>query len=518
MRLLTSLFIVLIGTSSFGQDLIFDTSILNSYADEQFPILSDDGKVIFYTRSHHEDNILGRKDKGDIYYSLLTDTSGWLAPRKLDGVNDEHFNSALELKNSLLYLHGEYRSNQSPAPGISTSKVSDWPGVWEAPVKQEITYFKNTSANLGACLSADGQVLIISMESYKTRGAEDLYVSFKTQNSWSEPKHLGPVVNTNLQELTPFLAADNKTLFFSSNGHEGFGSRDIFVTQRQDDSWTSWSIPENLGILVNTEGAEMGYRLYPELELAIYSSTKDSDGYGDIRIIPVTEFDAELTAPQEIVIPAGVVGVTAASEEAALAEEGMVILSGKIEDAKTGEMVLARTKILVEEEVTEHFNDSIYSFSVRPNGSYTLQIDAEGYISKNQVVAVFDINRTEDIILDPIEVGATVKLDNVLFVRGTTDLVASSYKELNLVVEMMKNNPTMEIELAGHTDNVGVASLNLRLSQERVDAVIAYLAEQGIDKSRLSGKGYGGSKPIASNANESTRRLNRRVEFTILHQ
>ena len=193
-------------------------------------------------------------------------------------------------------------------------------------------------------------------------------------------------------------------------------------------------------------------------------------------------------------------------------------VAGRITDATTGEVVFARTKLIDGDIITEHFNDSTYFFPVEPKKEYILQIDAEGYISKNLRIEPFTITLSKDILLDPIEVGTTVNLENVLFVRGTTDLVASSFEELDLVVEMMNNNPTMEIELSGHTDNVGVASLNKRLSQERVDAVIAYLADKGIDKSRLSGNGYGGTKPIASNANETTRRLNRRVEFTILHQ
>ena len=517
MRLINIVLSLLFSVNVFSQGLNLDSSPLNSYADEQFPVLSPDGKVIFFTRSHHEDNIAGRKDKGDIYYSVLTDTVGWTAPKKIEGLNDEYFNSILDFNNGTLFVYGEYRSGNTPIPGISSAKVENWPSSWQKPQKEEIKYFMNSSANEAASLSADGATMIISMESYKTRGAEDLYVSFKQQGSWTEPKNLGSTINTPLQELTPFLARDNKTLFFASNGHKGFGSRDIFVTQRLDDSWTSWSVPENLGILVNTEGAEMGYRLYPDLELAVYSSTMDSDGYGDIKIIPVTELDFELIAPQEIVVPEEVVAI-AADEIESVVEEGMVLLSGSIKDASTGEPVFARSKILFNDEVIEHYNDSTFSFPVDPNMAYTLQFDAEGYISKNISLQVFDEDQVENVILDPIVVGATVKLDNVLFVRGTTDLVASSYEELDLIVEMMQNNPTMVIELSGHTDNVGVAALNQRLSQERVDAVIAYLADHGIDKSRLSGKGYGGSKPIASNANESTRRLNRRVEFTIIHQ
>ena len=124
----------------------------------------------------------------------------------------------------------------------------------------------------------------------------------------------------------------------------------------------------------------------------------------------------------------------------------------------------------------------------------------------------------QNVTLERIVIGARVKLENILFVRGETEFLETSYEELDLVVEMMFNNPTMVIELAGHTDNVGNPNLNQRLSQERVDAVVNYLVEKGVDSSRLSGKGYGGKQPIASNAGESTRRMNRRVEFIVIEQ
>ena len=162
-----------------------------------------------------------------------------------------------------------------------------------------------------------------------------------------------------------------------------------------------------------------------------------------------------------------------------------------------------------------------FEFNLPAAGQYELTVIAEGYISKNVVVV---ITQNQDsvypviIVLDPIAVGTTVQLEYVLFKRGTTELLESSFKELDLVARMMIDNPGMEIKLAGHTDNQGNARLNKTLSQQRVDTVVDYLNKKGIDPERLSGKGYGGSRPIASNANEDTRSLNRRVEFTVVKQ
>ncbi|MEN8249649.1 MAG: OmpA family protein [Bacteroidota bacterium] len=546
MRIFITIIISTIYINSFGQENIFNTSKVNSFADEQIPLISADGKTMFFTRGHHPENAGGKPDKGDVWFSQLSDTAGWSTPQKLDvSVNDKFYNGAFAYTGRNLYLYGNYRSGLSPVPGISVSKSSQ-SGDWGEAFPVRIQYFQNKSANNGNALSLDGSIMIMSLESYKSKGAEDLYVTFwsASDNSWSEPRNLGAQINTPMQELTPYLSPDNKTLFFASNGHPGHGSRDIFVSQRLDDTWTNWSPPRNLGEEVNTEGAEMGYRYYPDKEIAIFTSTKNSDGYGDIIIIPVKNEALDSLLEEKIVVPEEPIAIAEPVqeeveatpvivveepepepeivEETPVVEDNQVILSGNVTDTKTNEAVFARFKVKGKSgQEYEHFNDTTFSFILERGNKYIFQIDAEGYISKQMDVATgADDPETMilNVALEPISIGATVKLDNVLFKRGTTDLLESSNDELDLVVEMMKNNPTMEIELSGHTDNVGIPSLNVKLSQERVDAVIVYLAGHGIDKSRLSGKGYGGSKPIASNRSESTRRLNRRVEFTILKQ
>jgi len=521
MRTLTILFALSISIGVAAQDFPIDSWGLNSAADEQTPLLVNGGKTIFFTRSHHPENTGGKADRGDIWMSEFVG-GGWSSPEKLPSpINSAYYSGAFHYAANLLYVYGNDRKEMAPKPGVSVASLIKWPGEWTAPKALEIKYFQNKSANNGNALSDDGKILILSMESFKTIGAEDLYVSFwqESENAWSEPKNMGANINTPLQELTPFLAADNKTLFFSTNGRGGRGSRDIFVSQRLDESWSNWSIPKNLGASVNTEGAEMGYRYYPELELAVYTSTKNSDGYGDIQFIQVIAEDLNILLEEEIVVPTE---VEPAVEEEEIAGENMFNIKGKILDSSTGELVFARTKVKGADAFEqEHYNDTTYSFILASKQDYILQVEAEGYLSKQ--IDLFTMNNDnkeikQDVKLDPIVVGARVKLDNVLFIRGKTEFLKSSYNELNLVVEMLLNNPTMKIELAGHTDNVGSGNLNIRLSQERVDVVINYLAEEGIDISRLSGTGYGGAKPIASNATESTRRLNRRVEFIVVSQ
>lgn len=527
MRILIIFVITLVSFGSSAQDyFLTDFWDLNSPADEQIPILSSNGKTIFFTRGHHPQNTGGKADKGDVWVSHFTDSAGWSLPAKLPApINNQFYNGVFDFSGNSLLLYSIYRNGQAPIPGISASNSISWPMQWNMPQSTGVKYFQNKSANNGNSISRDGKILILSLESFKSLGAEDIYVSFwnASDNGWTEPKNLGDQINTKLQELTPFLAPDNKTLFFSTNGRGGIGSRDVFVSQRLDDTWTNWTEPRNMGETVNTEGAEMGYRYYPEIEFAVYTSTKDSDGYGDIHIIPVTAEDINQLINEEIFIPMDIADIEPEPNNLPLAEgENTVVIKGKISDHTTTEAVFARTKILGDEGFEqEHFNDTTFSFTLLSKRNYTLQIEADGYFSK-QIEILIKTDEAKEFVrnveIERIVIGARIELKNVLFLRGEAEFLDTSYDELNLVTEMMFNNPTMIIELAGHTDGIGNIHLNKRLSQERVDAVINYLVEKGIDRSRLSGVGYGGTVPIASNATESTRKLNRRVEFIVIKQ
>lgn len=526
MRKIILLLVLAISSAAFAQEFISDAWNLNSPANEEAPFLINQGRTILFTRGHHPENIGGKADKGDIWISSFTDEEGWTTPEQLPApINTAYYNGGFAYLNNRLFVYGNYRNNTPSIPGISVSNVVSWPDEWSSPANLKVKYFTNASANNGNCLSEDGKIMILAVETFKTLGAEDLYVSFwdGEKNEWSELKNLGNQINTPLQELTPFLSKDNKTLFFSSNGRGGVGSRDIFVSQRLDDSWTNWSEPRNLGEGINTDGAEMGYRYYPDYELAVYTSTKDSDGYGDILIVPVTADEINQLLTEDIFIPMDDSDIVVSNNDRAIeAGENTLLLHGIITELTTNNKVFARSKVIGRNGFEqEHYNDTTFSFTIMSGQDYSLQIEADGYFSK-QIDLVIKTNKAKEIVknvqLERIVIGARVKLDNVLFVRGETEFLEISYKELDLIVEMMSNNPTMVIELAGHTDNVGNPNLNQRLSQERVDAVINYLVEEGIDSSRLSGKGHGGSQPLASNASESTRRKNRRVEFIVIEQ
>ena len=181
-----------------------------------------------------------------------------------------------------IYLLNHYNRDDSRAATQGFSRSIRRGNTWGRPENIKIPYFVNRSENHGAFISKDGQVLIFSIEGYSTVGGEDIYVSFNEGNGqWSEPLNLGRQINTSAQEFTPVLSGDKRTLYFSSNGHKGLGSSDVFMSQRLDDSWKNWSAPVPVGQL-NSQGRELAYRPYDGF--ALYTSTVNSDGYSDIRM------------------------------------------------------------------------------------------------------------------------------------------------------------------------------------------------------------------------------------------
>lgn len=519
-------FLLVAYTSVSQHSLVGKESIFNSYADEQNPVLSPDGRILYFIRAHHAQNIGQKMDLGDIWYSSLDSiTRKWSSPQNMGPLLNNQFHNGVigfGLKGEM-YLYNIYElDGKAPrSRGVSVVNAIAPPTLWTAPITSTVRYFYNLSDNHSISISKDGKTMLLSLESFKTRGAEDLYVSFwiPQLKAWSEPKNLGDQINTMYQEVTPFLAADNKTLYFSSNGHGGMGSKDVFSAKRLDKTWTHWSKPVNMGADVNTEGAETYYQYLTDKALAIYTSTNNSDGYGDIHFKKISIKKMAQTIGYKIEIPA--VTTVHISEVAPIKSDFFIELKGSIIDVNTKKSVAATIRISGGSFKSNQTLATAFAFKLPTVNEYTLVVEADGYISYSEKIdirtnALATLEHTVN--LQPIELGTTVKLDLVLFARGKTDFLEESYEQLDLMIQMMKDNPTMEIELGGHTDNVGSTRLNKKLSQERVDAVVAYFIKKGIDTKRLSGKGYGGAKPIGSNKTEATRRLNRRVEFTVVKQ
>ncbi len=493
---------------------------LESVYDDISPVVHPDG-TLYFTKVQHPDNSSGVRDLGDIWISKKNN-GDWEKPERLKGpVNNTHFNSVIGFTSDgmIMYVTGNYDSYTKG--GVSYSRrIGEG---WSEPQSIDIPYFKNKSDHLSGSLSKDGKVMVLSLDSYGGRGNEDIYYTFrKSIDQWTELRNLGKDVNTPSQEFTPFLANDNKTLFFSSNGFGGKGSRDLFYAQRLDATWTSWTKPQNVSNL-NSVGADWYFKLLEDSDEAIMVNTVNSVGLGNIMKVP---------KPDEIEIePAIEESITAAPQQVKplnnkIREEAQKFpVQFKVLDA------LTKTELnpqIIVKGVNEIKKSSFYEIVLSAGSSYqpalfkdsvyTATLNLEGYLDEERTFKTDSISGNETVVFEmvKIEKGTTIQLKSVLFQRGTSEIIESSFSELDRVVNMLKKNENVEIELAGHTDNTGSSRLNIKLSQERAEAIEEYLMGNGIEASRLSSKGYGGARPIASNRSESTRKLNRRVEFTIV--
>jgi OmpA-OmpF porin, OOP family len=493
---------------------------LNTAYDELNPVISPDGKFQYITIANHPENMGGKKDPGDIWVSVLTNNQ-WSAPIHAGSeLNDNAFNAVAGFSSdgTQLFLLNHYEGSGNPArtQGISVSKGNN--NGWSKPENLTIPYFQNKSNVLNGYILPDMSVFIFAAETYGSRGVEDIYVSTKTADGkWSEPRNLGGIINTRFQEMSPSLSDDGKTLYFSSNGRKGEGSFDIYSSTRLDEGWTNWSQPENLGSAINSEGRELYYRPYEKVGYALYTSTKNSDGYGDVKIFLSSDPIKKDSIPP---VAAVVDTVKIVEIERVPTADKRVKIYGKVNNAKTGEPITASIlftspSINQSSAVTPA---SGYAVELPSTEEYTIKIEAVGYISTLEKLDIhtYEMKDLEmNFKLQPVEIGTTVNLRDVLFEQGKTELLPQSYPELDLVVSFLEANPKVKIELAGHTDNRGIYGQNLKLSQARVEKVKSYLVSKGIDKKRITGKGYGGTKPIASNDTEETRLFNRRVEFII---
>ncbi|NJN41764.1 MAG: OmpA family protein [Flammeovirgaceae bacterium] len=405
-------------------------------------------------------------------------------------------------KSVVLVLGNQYLEKGKMLAGISMS--NNVGGSWSkpAPVKIDNDYNFNEKANY--FLTNNRLALLMSVEREDSHGSRDLYVSFmKEDSTWTEPKNLGDAVNTAGEESGPFLAEDNVSLYFSSNGFSGYGGNDIYVSKRLDDTWLSWSEPQNLGPDINSQYDDLFFHIPASSEFAYYSRGISEDNLDIFRAnLPIFK-----------------------------TPEPIVVVQGKLIDAKTGQPIGAK---IIYEKLPEGVEVGIAQsdpktgeYEIRlPGGHlYGVRAEAEGHISENQHLDLRDILRDgaiqlfniqlNPIVVTPIVPDATITLNNIFFDFDKHSLKSESFPELNRIVKLMGEYESMQVEIAGHADATGPESYNLQLSERRAKSVSAYLVGKGIVESRIGIVFYGESKPTATNDSVEGRRKNRRVEFTI---
>lgn len=479
-------------------------SDINSKYREINPIVSPDGESLYFVRVDHPENFLGEKDSEDIWQSARQPDGSWgKAGHTSKALNRIKYNSVLSVTpdGNVFLVKGAFENGELVSKGYSL--IYREKDGWSLPEKLDISFYEDMDMGefSGAFLSNDGQTILMYFSEDLTGNLCDIYFSqLRKKGAWSKPKSLGKEINgKNTDEVSPFLASDGKTLYFSSNRPGGFGSYDIYMSRRLDNSWKKWSKPKNLGSVINTPAWEAYYSLDAAGKYAYMVSTENSLGLEDIVRIPLVE-EAQ--------------------------PDPVVLVSGKVIDSKTGQGVAAEIQYeeLGQEEVsgTARTNPEDGSFKIiLPYGKrYSFSAKVDGYFPVSENIDLLQVDEYKEIMKDlklvPIEVGHTVRLNNIFFDFGKAELRPESFPELNKVVKLMDENPKMEIEISGHTDNVGSDSFNLKLSGDRAGEVKKYLVSKKIDQNRIIAKGYGKDKPLASNETEEGQQKNRRVEFTIL--
>ncbi len=484
---------------------------VNSEYNELNPLLSPDGKTLYFSRKNHPDNMGGEKDKEDIWYSELDSTGHWqLAKNMGPQFNNEgpNFINSIQSvtpdgRTAIMLLGNRYLGNGKMAAGVSIS--SNVGGNWSKPTPLNITNDYNYNEKANYFLTNNRTALIMSVERDDSYGDRDLYVSFLQKDSvWTEPLNLGDVINSAGEESAPFLAIDNTTLYFSSNGFSGYGGNDIYASRRLDDTWTNWSDPENLGPEINSPLEDLFFNIPANSDYAYYSRGVSENNTDIFRVkLPI------LRSP-----------------------EPWIIVKGKIVDATSGKAMSA--KIVYErlpdgEElgVTESDPETgEYEIRLPAGALYGVRAEATGKISENQNLDLRDVDSDQivdnrDFRLAPIQVSSveenvTLVLNNIFFDFDNATLKPESFPELDRIIKLMNEKGSMQIEIAGHADATGPQSYNLKLSERRARSVVQYLTSKGISLNRIAVVFYGEEKPIAPNTTVEGRRKNRRVEFKIL--
>ncbi|MCE7863706.1 MAG: hypothetical protein DYG99_09210 [Bacteroidetes bacterium CHB5] len=550
---------------------------INTLYHQVSPVISIDGTKLYYFVNNHPQNTYGKENSQDIWVSTLDDKGEWSEGKRVGPpLNQNRYNQVFNIlpDGSLLVRGG--RAKNSKGFSIVTPG-----GSW---TELNIPGFNDLDKGIfnGGTISADGDHLVIYMSEKQGDKFSDLYVSNRANGQWSKPVKLK--ISSPADEFSPFLAPDQKTLYFASDRYhkDKVGGTDVYKVTRLDDTWLNWSEPVNLGKQVNTPVADAyfsidthgniftaragaridggNYDLFvlkprnfrivltgttynQKTNLTVQSlvdvKMKDQqpvhlkttpNGVFETRVPEIDTYTLDVAATgfmpftQTYKVPRINSDTTIHVDVYLTPLTKQLVLAGDLIDKKTDQKInVGKVDIVYKPDRTVKYNLSVttgkYQQNIAGLGWYLFTASAEGYLNATDSVQVESEEVTpviKNLFLAPIEVGLTVRLKNIYFDYDKTTLKPESFVELNKVVDFLKQNPTVSIEIAGHTDSRGSDTYNQNLSQGRSQAVVDYLVSQGIESFRLEAHGYGESRPIDTNNTEEGMANNRRVEFTVL--
>jgi OmpA-OmpF porin, OOP family len=548
---------------------------VNTHHHEAAPILSVDGKKLYFFVHNHPENNYGNEGSDDIWMSTLNEKGEWGTAQHAGSPLNAHRSNQVftALPDGSLFVKGGRRKDSKGFSLVSGNSLIeiDIPGFDEM----------NRGRFYGASMSSDVKHLILFFSETPTSARSSLYVSNQQPDGkWSRPVKLN--ISVKDDDCGPFIGQDNQTLYFASdrNAAGKRGKLDIYKTKRLDDSWQKWSAPENMGPAINTAAEELYFcmdgqgnvftsranstidggnldlfKLVPRDVKVLVNGTvfnkktnspiaatvevkaadtaqklkTKNDGRYETKVPEIASFSVSATADhflpeqQTFTLPSLGNDTTVTADLYLTPIAKKLIVTGTTFDKKTEQPIASRVEIQARAKrspVLKTVAESgKYEAELPGLGWYVVTAITEGYLNAVDSVEADNEDNTplqKDLYLAPIEVGLTVRLKNIYFDFDKTTLKSESFTELDKVVEFLKQNRTVEIEITGHTDSKGSDDYNLNLSQGRSQSVVDYIIGRGIDSYRLAAHGYGETKPIDSNDTETGRANNRRVEFTVV--
>jgi outer membrane protein OmpA-like peptidoglycan-associated protein len=508
---------------------------INSNADDYAEVLSADGETMYFAsrREHSRSSTKYDDSRFDENIYLSSSVSGsWTFPVTL-GKNmiTDFCETPLYITptGEKLYIYAGYEHGGDIM--VSERKKGKWRTPSTIPFKintkgSETSFTFSPSGN---------EIWFVSDHGKEGLGGKDIYYIKKLNDrKWSRPVNAGPTINSPYDEESVRFSAMGDTLWFASRGHTTIGGFDIFYSTR--NLLGEWQEAVNFGYPLNTPWDELFFFPAQGNDSSFYFVSNRSEGMGGLdiysgRILPPEPvvIPVEPPQPDTIVIRDTIVVVKETEPEPVLPEppkEEILYLIGTVRDSETDDPILAKIDVIdlttdmVVGTTASSDVDGSYRIKLPEKKSYMVDLRATGFLSEMKRITI-PANYTEelyklDATLIKVKVGKKVVLNNILFETGKSILTSSSYEELDRLLGILQDNPQMIIEISGHTDNTGSLDLNMRLSQNRAQAVVEYLVQKGIDRSRLEYKGYVPQEPIADNATAEGRKMNRRVEFKIL--
>ncbi len=482
--------------------------------DEYLAFISPDDKLCFYTRKmpvQSKNQVYASDREVEVFMVSERDKTGLFnngepMPWPFNESGDNQGGCTITIDNKKLYfaMMKQEGGNQPNCDIYVSENVDDeWKPIKKiSPNVNHAIYWDSQPS-----ISADGNTLFFASDRPGGYGGIDIYYTLRDPQTgtWCVPKNAGPKINTSGDEKTPFIHSDDETLYFSSNGHIGFGGYDIYYIRKNDKK--EWMDPENMGYPINTEVDDSGFFVSTDSKTGYFFSYNEGKMQGKgIGKYDLFSFDLYKEArPNETAFLKGDVKNSNGGKVAG----GIVEVTNTITKEKTFAVV------------DSFAGTFMVAVNIKKKDDLLVTVKKNDFAFSSKIVSVKDLTFKSEpkpiqMEMSSAEEGSSFVLNNLYYATNSADLKPESNVVLDAFAEYLKENPTIKIEVQGHTDNVGAAAANEALSANRAFTVKAYLEEKKIDGKRISAKGYGSKKPIAENTTEDGKAKNRRTEFLII--